>query len=99
MKRMNTGHLQTERHVAALHPPDHADGCACDACMPGEPLPELILVGLPHLSDVNNGFARAKAEDGEVLVSIHGFGLGELSMPKAEATALRDQLNAALSQL
>lgn len=90
--------------MAALHPPDHADGCACTACERARngvptPEPELILVGLPHLSDANNGFARAKAEDGEVLVSIHGFGLGELSMPKAEATALRDQLNNALNQL
>ena len=84
--------------MAALHPSDHADGCACDQCMPGEAT-ELILVGLPHLSDANNGFARAKAEDGEVLVSIHGFGLGELSMPKEAATALRDQLTLAIEQL
>lgn len=91
--------------MAAIYPPDHADGCACDDCCAewttGEdaPPPELILVGLPHLSDVNNGFARAKAEDGEVLVSIHGFGLGELSMPKEAATALRDQLNNAINSL
>lgn len=95
---MNLGYLRTLRAMAAIYPSDHADGCACDQCMPGEPT-DLILVGLPHLSDVNNGFARAKAEDGEVLVSIHGFGLGELSMPKAEATALRDQLNQALAGL
>ncbi len=85
--------------MAAIHPPDHADGCACDACMPGSDTPELIHVGLPHLSDPFNGHARAKAQDGEVWLTVHGFGLGELSMPKAEATALRDQLTNAINSL
>lgn len=85
--------------MAAIYPPDHADGCACDACMPGDDGPQLIHVGLPHLSDDMNGYAIARADGGEVMVKVSGRGLGELSMPKEAATALRDQLNAALSQL
>lgn len=84
--------------MGALFPADHADGCTCCECLRAEPS-DLIHVGLPFLSDYRNGYAKAKAEDGEVCITVKGFGLGELSMPKAEATALRDQLNNALSQL
>ena len=85
--------------MAAIYPPDHADGCACDACMPGDDGPQLIHVGLPHLSDTMNGYAIARADGGEVAITVKGFGIGELSMPKAEATALRDQLNNAINSL
>lgn len=81
--------------MAAIYPPDHADGCACDACMPS---PDLIHVGLPFLADAHNGHARAKAQDGEVWITVKGFGLGELSMPKEQARAFRDQLNQAIEQ-
>ena len=85
--------------MAALHPPDHADGCACDQCMPGDPMPEPIRVGFPGIIGPFNGTASACASDGEVWVAVHGFGIGQLSMPKAEATALRDQLNNAINSL
>lgn len=85
--------------MGAIYLPDHADGCACDACMLGGDGPQLIHVGLPHLSDEMNGYAIARADGGEVMVKVSGRGLGELSMPKAEATALRDQLNNALAQV
>lgn len=88
--------------MAAIYPPDHADGCACDACctwVHETPGPELIHVGLPFLNGEMNGYAQAKAENGEVLVKLAGEGTARLMMPKAEATALRDQLNNALNQL
>lgn len=90
--------------MAAIYPPDHADGCACDACMPyaftpETDTPQLIFVGLPHLSGPHNGHAKAEVFEGEVWVTLHGMGSAELSMPKAEATALRDQLNNAINSL
>ena len=88
--------------MGAIYPPDHADGCACDACctwVRETPGPELIHVGLPFLMDAHNGYAKASAQDGEVWLTVRGFGSAELSMPKAEATALRDQLTRAIEQL
>ena len=84
--------------MAAIYQPDHADGCACDACMPDCDTPEIICVGLPHLSDRMNGYVRAFAQDGQVWVTVKGFGVGELSMPLSEARAFRDQLNQAIEQ-
>lgn len=97
---MNLGFLQsTKASMEAIYPEDHAEGCACDACISIRDTPELILVGLPHLSDQTNGYARAWADDGRVRLTVCGFGCGELSMPKEAATALRDQLNNALAAL
>lgn len=61
--------------------------------------PELIHVGLPHLSDSRNGLVKARAEDGLLCLTVEGFGRGELYMDKESATALRDQLNNAINSL
>jgi hypothetical protein len=102
---MNLGYLKTIRAMGAIQQQDHADGCACDACADARapfaiaPDPELIHVGLPYLSDANNGFARAGVSDGNVWVTVKGMGVGELSMPANEARAFRDQLSRAIEQL
>lgn len=57
---------------------------------------EMIHVGLPFLSNSHNGYVKAKAQDGEVWLTVHGFGVGELSLPKEQAIALRDQLENAI---
>lgn len=91
--------------MGAIQQQDHAEDCACDACADARapfavaPDPELIHVGLPYTSDANNGFAKARAEDGKVWVTVKGMGLGELSMPVNDARALRDQLNNAINSL
>lgn len=85
--------------MAAIYPPDHADGCACDACMPGSDTPEPIHVGLPFLSDRMNGYAKVRTEDGEVLITVKGFGFADLQMPKYEAAALLTQLANAINSL
>ena len=88
--------------MAALHPPDHADGCACDACCvwvhdetPAEP----IRVGTALLSDRMNGYAKVRTEDGEILITVKGFGFADLQMGRAEATALLAQLQNAINSL
>lgn len=58
----------------------------------------MIHVGLPFLSNSHNGYVKAKAQDGEVWLTVKGFGTGELSMPKEQAIELRDQINNAIQQ-
>ena len=91
-------HPLQQRKMAALYPADHADGCACDACMPGEALPEPVRVGSEMLSGPNNGYASARAKDGEVWMTVKGWGLGELSMPKDKAMELMEQLSKAIEK-
>ena len=77
---------------------NHTDGCACDTCMPTTQEAELIHVGLPFLHDTHNGHAIATALNGEVMVKVSGWALGELSMPLNEARTFRDQLSKAIEQ-